>query len=123
MRILALKMKSYGARAREVSIVNNGNLQRRIFNMMLVSFGALAVFYVLLLGTTVINIVERRAHELAARSLGTEVAELELTYLSISNKIDGSLGAALGFKEKEIKFTTPKSLGSLEGAKVTKNEI
>lgn len=125
MRQVSLKLKSYGNR---VNIVDNDNLQRRIFNIMLCSLGVLAFCYVLFMGTMIINIVERKALEANARTLGSEVADLELNYLSLSNKIDASLGTSLGFKEQEVKFATRKSLGKSTGTpvgsvKAVKNEI
>ncbi len=121
MRQVSLKIKSYAGNLNgAVSIVNNGNLQRRILNSMLLSLGVLAVCYVLLLGSMILNIVERKTLEASARSLSNEVSALELNYLSMSNKIDPSLGASLGFKEQEVKYATRKSLGSV---KITNNEI
>lgn len=117
MRQVALKIKNY---AGSVDIVNNNNLQRRILNIALSSLGALAVFYVLLLGNMVFNIVERKSLETNLRTLSSEVAELELTYLSISNTVDSNLGLSLGFKEQPATYATRKSLGSV---KLTKNEI
>lgn len=120
MRQANLKLKRY---ASSINIVNNNNLERRILNIALVSLGALAFLYVLLLGNTVWNIVERRSLEVNLRSLSSEVADLELTYFSMSNKVDASLGYALGFSEKEAKYTTRKSLGSLPSVNLSKNEI
>src|SRR5689334_21220011 len=111
MTQLALKLKSYGGR---VSIVDNGNLRKRILYILISSGGALALLYVLMLGTMVFNIVERRSLEADARTLSNEVNELELTYLSATNKVDLALSASLGFKETRATFATRKSLGSIE---------
>lgn len=47
MKQASLKLKSY---AGNVSIIDNGNLQKRILNFMLWTLGVLILGYVLLLG-------------------------------------------------------------------------
>ncbi|MCM2339480.1 MAG: hypothetical protein NDI62_03460 [Burkholderiales bacterium] len=117
MKQASLKLKNY---ASNVNIIDNGNLQRRILNMMLFVLGGLALFYVFLLGNMVFNIVERKALEVHALNLQNEVGNLELEYLSKTEKIDLDLAYSLGFKEIKTKFATRKALGSI---KVAKNEI
>jgi hypothetical protein len=118
MKTIAIKMKRYAGR---VNIVNNNDLGKKVLHTLLISLGALALFYVFLLGNLVINVVERRSLETELRALGSEVADLELTYLSMSNEIDATLGRSMGFSEKEAKFTSRNS--SLGSVKLTKNEI
>ncbi len=99
------------------------NLQSRFLGFLLVSLGILAISYLFLLGNMVFNIVERKALEGEARTLANEVGELELTYLSMSSKIDLELSHSLGFKEVKAKFATRRSLGSLPTTQLAKNEI
>ena len=96
MKQASLKLKSY---AGNVSIIDNGNLQKRILNFMLWTLGVLILGYVLLLGNMVFNIVERKALEGRALTLSNEVGNLELEYLSVSQKVDLNLAYSLGFKE------------------------
>ncbi len=110
MRQASLKLKSH---ASNVNIINNGNLQRRILNIMLWTLGILAFFYVFLLGNMVFNIVERKALEGYAYALSNDVGDLELEYLSMSKKVDLNLAYSLGFKEIKTKFVTRKTLGLL----------
>lgn len=110
MKSVAIKMKSY---AGNVHIVDNRDLRRRLFHFILVALGALALLYILLLGSMVLNIIERRSLEADARTLSTEVGDLELTYLSMSNKIDANLSRSMGFMEAKTKFITRQSLGSV----------
>ncbi|OGI82779.1 hypothetical protein A3I95_01235 [Candidatus Nomurabacteria bacterium RIFCSPLOWO2_02_FULL_44_12] len=117
MSAIAIKMKSY---AENMDTMLGRNLSSILRNALLCSLGALAVFYVLLLGNMVINIIERRSLEAEARVLEREVGDLELNYLSLSKKVDLSLSRSLGFKEIKATFATRQSLGS---AKVVKNEI
>lgn len=120
MKKASIKLKSYTS---NVGIVNNDNLNMRIFNGLVASFGILALCYVLILGNTVFNIVERKALEMDARNLATEVGDLGLSYLSMSNKIDISLGHTLGFKEAKATFATRKSVGLLSDIKIAKNDL
>ena len=121
MRQASLKFKSYVGNA---SIVDNNDLQGRIFQMMMISFGALALFYVFILGNMVFNIIERRTLEKQAVSLSNQVGDLELSYLSLSNKVNLDLSYSLGFKEVKPTFTVRKSLGFLPTLKTNlANEI
>ncbi len=117
MKQATLKLKTY---TNNVNIIDNGNLQKRILNMMLSTLGLLALIYVLLLGNMIFNIVERKALETRALTLSNEVGSLELQYLSVSQKVDLNLAYSLGFKETKTKFATRKSLGSVI---IAKNEI
>ncbi|MEK7572464.1 MAG: hypothetical protein AAB493_01245 [Patescibacteria group bacterium] len=136
MKALAIKINTYKT---GVNIVDNNNLKRRILSIMLVIFGALTLCYVIFLGNTVFNIVERTSLSKESRILSNEVGKLELEYISISNKVNLSLATSLGFKEsKEKQYTTRKSLvyiplgsrptgdatkESLDNIKLAKNEL
>ena len=117
MKQASLKLKSY---ANNVNIIDNGNLQKRILNIMLYTIGALALCYVLILGNMVFNIVERKALEGHALTLSNEVGDLELEYLAVSQKVNLSLAYSLGFKDTKAKFATRKPIGSIS---IAKNEI
>ena len=117
MSAIVLKVKNYrGA----VNIINNSNIRARILHILLFSFGVLSIIYIALLGTMVYNVLERKTLEVKALSLSNIVADLEISYLSISNKIDLDFSHSLGFKEAKATFATRKSLGSV---KVDQNEI
>ena len=116
---MSLKLKNY---ATGVQIVDNGDLAKRILHFLLVSLGALALFYILILGSMVFNIVARKSLEAQARTLGDEVGNLELSYLSATNKVDLAFSAMLGFKETKIVFAH-KSAGTLGSTKVATNDL
>ncbi len=84
-----------------------------VLNGMLASFALLSICYVVFLGNMVLNIVERRTLEAEARTLSSEVSDLELTYLSMSNSIDVNLSHSLGFEEAKPNFATRKPLTAL----------
>ena len=117
MKQASLKLKSY---ASNVNIIDNGNLQKRILNTMLLMLGILTLLYIFFLGNMVFNIVERKALEKSALTLSNKVGNLELEYFSMSQKVDLNLAYSLGFKEIKAKFATRKALGSIN---IAKNEI
>ncbi len=118
MRQAALQLKT---RIENVNIMNNNiEIQSVILKVMLSLIAMLALWYVLILGNMVFNIVERNALEKRAVSLSNEVGDLELSYLSISKDVDISMSASMGFKEAKVIFATRKSLGTL---KLAHNEI
>lgn len=123
MKQATLRLNRYAQNLSNVRVVNNNNLQVRILHAMLFSMSALAILYVVILGNMVFNIIERRALEADARSLSNEVGDMELTYLTLSNKVDLALGHSLGFKEAKATFATRKAVGTLNGIKVANNDL
>lgn len=110
MKKVATKMKSY---APNVIIVNNNNLEKKILNILLFSLGICAFAYVLILGNITFNIVARQTLGVHARALSNEVGDLELKYLSMSNKVDLALSSEMGFKEAKTQFAVRQSIGTL----------
>ena len=117
MKTIAIKMKTY---ATGVNIVNNSNLESRMLNLIFAFFGLLALCYVLILGNMIFNILQRKTVESDVRTLSNEVGNLEVQYLSMSDKVDLAYAESIGFKQAKIKFATRKSLGSL---KIQSNEL
>lgn len=106
MRQMSLKLNIY---MKSISMINN--IEKFIFNIIIWSFVTLALLYLIFLGNMVKNIVERKTFEANAHVLGSEVRDLELTYLSMSNDIDLNLSYSMGFKETQATFATRKTLG------------
>ncbi|OGI65626.1 hypothetical protein A3H53_00145 [Candidatus Nomurabacteria bacterium RIFCSPLOWO2_02_FULL_40_10] len=123
MKAISSKFNMY---VRSVSVVNN-NIEKLAFNIIIGSFGALALLYVLFLGNMVMNIVERRSFEADARVLSSEVGDLEFAYLSMSNNVDLALSYSLGFKEIKANFATRKALSFLptvsSSVKIVQNDL
>lgn len=99
MTISSLKMNT--------RIINNDNLMERFFRALCVTLGLLFLSYLYFLGSITFGIVERRALETQAKDLASEVSNLELQYLALSNKIDMRLAGTLGFAEtKSARFVS-----------------
>ena len=128
MRQATLQLKT---RIQHIDIMNNNiEIRKIILKAILSIFVALAIWYVIILITMVVNIVERKTLEKKALSLSNEVSNLELSYLSVSGSIDLPLSLSMGFKEAHANFAIRKSLGRLSTAteplgslKLTNNEI
>jgi hypothetical protein len=116
MKQASLKLNSY---TRSTSMVNSV-INKRLFAIMVWCLIVLALCYALFLGNMVFNILERKTFEADARTISNEIGNLELQYLSASNKIDLALAESLGFKEIKAKFATRKTLGSIG---FSKNEL
>ncbi len=119
MKAISSKLNMY---VRSAGVINN-DIEKTALNLILGSFGALALLYVFFLGNMVMNIVERKGLEAEARLLSSEVRNLELTYLSMSNQVDLSLSYSLGFKDIKANFAARKSLGSATLPKIVQNDL
>jgi glycerol-3-phosphate acyltransferase PlsY len=57
----------------------------------------LSIVYIYLIGSITFNVLARKSLEAQVRTLGSDVSELELSYLNSTNKIDKSYATSLGF--------------------------
>ena len=95
-----------------VNITNNNvAMGQFVFRAMLSTFALLAVLYFLILGNMVFNIVQRKNLEKNELMLSSQVSNLELSYLSVSNSVDVALSSSMGFKAIPVNYATRKSLG------------
>ncbi len=111
------KVESY---ASNVSVIDRGDIQRKILNILFISSGILLLCYVLILANMFWDIVERKALQKEALALSSEVGNLELEYLALSNNIDITLSHSMGFREVKTSFATRQPVVSLAQAS---NEI
>lgn len=127
MREATLKFKMG---IQNVNIMNNNiEIRRVILNIILSLLAVLAFWYVFILGNMVFDITQRRTLEKEALLISNDVAQLELSYLSISKNVDLPLSSSMGFKEIKATFAIRKSLGystigkDLGSLKFNNNEI
>lgn len=120
----------FKTRIQNVNIMNNNiEINRVILNALFFALAALAIFYVLILGNMVFNIVGRKTLEKEMLTLSNDIGKLELSYLSVSSSVDMTLSSVMGFKETKATFATRKSLGynsgntNLGNIKLANNEI
>jgi len=95
-----------------VNITNNNiEMSKAILNTMLYTLALLALLYFLILGNMVFNIVQRKNLEKQELGLSSQVGNLELSYLSLSNSVDVALSSSMGFKTTQVNYAVRKSLG------------
>ncbi|MFA5841545.1 MAG: hypothetical protein WC835_01105 [Candidatus Paceibacterota bacterium] len=83
---------------RTITLVE-GSIERNVFLFISSALAASFALYLVFVGATIVNIVERKNIESGNRTLSSRVSELELAYLSESNKVDLNLAYSLGFKD------------------------
>lgn len=122
MKEAGLKLKRS---VQNVSITNNNVSGRAVvLKSMLTSLVLLALLYFFILGSMVFNIVERKNLEQNALTLSSQVGNLELSYLAVSNSIDSAMSASMGFEKVNVSYATRKTFGFNSAALAVKdNEI
>jgi hypothetical protein len=74
--------------------------QKQVWSLVAV-FGVLICTYLILVGTTVYNTLERQRAEKQISKITGELSEMEFSYLNIKAKINPELARSLGFVEVE----------------------
>ncbi len=85
------------AKAITTNLIENTNIQRIIFRVLISGIIILSIVYVYLIGSITFNILARKSLENTVHILGNNVSNLELTYFNNTNKIDKNYALALGF--------------------------
>lgn len=97
------------AKAITTQVLDNTNTQRIIFRALIAGIIALSIVYVYLIGSITFNVLARKSLETTARTLGSHVSELELTYLNTANKIDKNYALSLGFVDVHTSIFATRS--------------
>lgn len=86
-------------KAQEITtnIAYNHSTQHMIFRVFVGALILLSIIYVYLIGSITFNVLARKSLESTARTLGSHVSDLELTYLASTNKIDKNYALSKGF--------------------------
>lgn len=91
-------------------ITKNTNTQKIIFRILLGSLLSLSVAYVYIIGSITFNVVARKSLENTARILGSNISNLELTYLSNMNDINKTRATELGFVDTNSNIFAKRSI-------------
>lgn len=78
-------------------IVGNVNTQKIIFRILLGSLLSLFIVYIYIIGSITFNVIARKSLENTSRMLGSNISQLELTYLSNMNDVNKARATSLGF--------------------------
>jgi hypothetical protein len=87
------------AKAITANIVENSYTRRVILRILVGSLILLSVVYVYIIGSITFNVLARKNLEVTARSLSSNISNLELTYLGNANKINKDFAISKGFVE------------------------
>lgn len=93
---------------RTITLVE-GHIERMMFLFLMIILGFSFFLYLVFVGQTIVNIVERKNIENENRVLSSRVNKLELSYLSETNKIDLALAYSLGFQDSKNTVFAPAS--------------
>ncbi len=91
-------------------IVRNYNTQRIIFRFLLTGIISLSIIYVYIIGSITFNVVARKSLESTARTLGSNISEMELTYLNNMNEVSKGYAATLGFVDAKSNIFATRSI-------------
>lgn len=108
MKSISLNIKKYyNGKANVLAY----DFEKKVFYILLISFGVLCICYLYVVGSMISNILERKSLETHARNVSNELSELEIKYFTMSKDINLSLSSMMGFKEVKADFATRKTLG------------
>ncbi len=110
MQIISEKFNIYTSNIKNTTVMSN-NFSSIALKSILGFFGLFAVCYIFILGNMVVNIIARKGFDINSRSLSSEVNDLELKYLALSNSLDIPFSYSLGFKEVKTTFAVRKTFG------------
>lgn len=80
-------------------IVGNTYIQRFVFHFLTGTLTILSIFYVYMIGSITFDVVARKSLESTQRQIGSDISQLELTYLSNMNDINKLKASSLGFTD------------------------
>jgi len=91
-------------------IVKNTQIQITLFKVLVGSLIILSVVYIYIIGSITFNVVARKSLETTARNLGSNISQLELTYLSDMNDVSKTRATALGFIDTNSNIFATRSI-------------
>lgn len=97
------------------------NVEKRAFAVLTLLLMVLGVLYGYLISTSIVNVIVREEAEEEIAVLGSELSELELTYISRKNTIDQGRAQALGYTKLSHKEFVTRRGASGRGLTLSDN--
>lgn len=91
-------------------IVGNTQVQRLVSRFLIGALIILSIFYAYMIGSITFDVVARKSLENTQRQLGSNISQLELTYLSNINNINKSKAFSLGFTDSKSNLFATRSI-------------
>lgn len=82
-------------------IAIKGNIDKRLTGTVIGILAVSFALYIVFMGQTIVNIIERKNIETQTRNLSTEVSSLEIEYIALSKKVDYDLAQSLGYNDSK----------------------
>ncbi len=90
---------TYRKQQSNTAVLNQNDLNRRIFYAMLSLFLLVGGVYVYFMGNIVFSVLERKTVQTEIKALAQNVNDLEIAYLGKDNSINLALANSMGFTE------------------------
>jgi|GEM_PF-744712 len=98
---------------KKISGVAAGN-QRKIFYGLVGALALVSFFYGYFVQQTILNVVEREKVIKEARIAGSAIADMEASYIALTNNITLDFAYSLGFRDAETpEYISKRALGKL----------
>jgi hypothetical protein len=91
-------------------IVQDTYIQRILFRFLVGSLMSLSVFYIYMIGSITFNVIARKSLENTQSKIGSNISQLELTYLSNMNDINKSRASSLGFVDSKSNIFATRNI-------------
>lgn len=78
-------------------IITNTYTQKVLFRFLVGSLMVMFMVYIYIIGSITFNVIARKSLENTARTLGSNISQLELNYLNNLNNVSKEQALALGF--------------------------
>lgn len=83
----------------QIKTISLYDFQEKIFWFLLVCIGAVSVFYMYIVGNTIINVVDRRTAEATIKDISSDVSALESRSIALAQGINLSVAENMGFRD------------------------
>lgn len=86
------------------------NTQIIIFRILVASLVVLSVAYVYMIGSITFNVIARKSLANEVRQLGTNISQLELTYLNNMNEVNRAYALSRGFVDAKSNLFATRTI-------------
>lgn len=88
----------------------NTKTQRVIFRILVGSLFSFFIVYICIIGSITFSVIARKSLEKTSQTLGNNISNLELNYLSDMNQINKTRALALGFVDINSNIFAKRSI-------------
>jgi hypothetical protein len=93
-----------------IDIMENNYLRKTLFKVLFSALIILGIMYIYFIGSITFNVLARKSLETTVRTLGSNISNLELTYLNNLNEIDKDYAETKGFVDANDNIFATRSI-------------